>query len=54
MVIFLINGVPIEEGWINRKNSEDFSQLINYQDEYAKEQGGFLWVNKVVLLMWQY
>ena len=28
-------GSPIEESWINRKNSEDFSQLINYQDEYA-------------------
>ena len=33
---FFDNGVPIEESWINRKNSEDFSQLINYQDEYAE------------------
>lgn len=29
-------GSPIEESWINRKGSEDFSQLINYQEEYAK------------------
>ena len=25
------NGKPIEESWINRKNSEDFSNLINYE-----------------------
>jgi len=30
------NGSPVEESWINRKNSEDFSQLINYQDEYGE------------------
>ena len=30
------NGSPIEESWINRKNSEDFSQLINYQDDYSE------------------
>ncbi len=29
-------GNPIEESWINRKNSDDFSQLINYQDEYGE------------------
>ena len=29
------NGNPIEESWINRKGSENFSQLINYQDEYG-------------------
>ena len=28
------NGQPLEYNWINRKNSEDFSQLVNYQDEY--------------------
>jgi selenocysteine lyase/cysteine desulfurase len=28
------NGVPLEENWINRKNSEDFSGLVNYQDQY--------------------
>ncbi|MBS1491513.1 MAG: aminotransferase class V-fold PLP-dependent enzyme [Bacteroidetes bacterium] len=27
-------GKPIEENWINRKHSEDFSRLINYQEEY--------------------
>ena len=30
------DGKPIEESWINRKGSDDFSNLINYQDEYAK------------------
>ena len=30
------NGFPIEESWINRKNSEDFSQLINYQEDYSE------------------
>ncbi|MBX7125833.1 MAG: aminotransferase class V-fold PLP-dependent enzyme [Cyclobacteriaceae bacterium] len=28
------NGTPIEENWINRKNSEDFTGLVNYQDNY--------------------
>ena len=28
------NGRPIEENWINRKASDDFSQLVNYQPEY--------------------
>ena len=28
------HGKPIEENWINRKNSEDFTRLVNYQDEY--------------------
>ena len=28
------NGIPIEENWINRKNSEDFAGLVNYEDEY--------------------
>jgi selenocysteine lyase/cysteine desulfurase len=28
------NGKPIEENWINRLHSEDFSSLINYQQEY--------------------
>ncbi len=27
-------GTPIEENWINRYNSEDFSQLVNYEDQY--------------------
>jgi selenocysteine lyase/cysteine desulfurase len=28
-------GRPLEEGWIQRKNSEDFSALIQYTSEYA-------------------
>jgi selenocysteine lyase/cysteine desulfurase len=28
------NGEPLEEGWIARKNSEDFRGLVNYRDEY--------------------
>ena len=28
------DGLPIEESWLNRKNSEDFSGLTNYNDEY--------------------
>lgn len=27
-------GEPLEEGWIARYNSEDFSNLVNYQDYY--------------------
>jgi len=30
----LQNGIPLEEGWITRKNSEDFSGLVDYEDEY--------------------
>jgi len=28
------NGIPLEENWIARKGSDDFSNLIHYQDEY--------------------
>lgn len=28
------SGLPLEENWIDRKNSEDFSGLVNYQSEY--------------------
>lgn len=27
-------GSPIEENWINRKDSEDFAGLVNYKDDY--------------------
>lgn len=27
-------GVPLEEGWINRKGSEDFARLVDYQPDY--------------------
>jgi selenocysteine lyase/cysteine desulfurase len=29
------DGVPLEENWINRRGSEDFSGLVSYRDEYA-------------------
>lgn len=28
------NGIPLEETWIARKGSEDFRNLVQYQDEY--------------------
>lgn len=28
------DGVPLEEGWITRKDSENFSSLVDYQPEY--------------------
>jgi selenocysteine lyase/cysteine desulfurase len=28
------DGQPLEYNWINRLNSEDYSQLVNYQDSY--------------------
>lgn len=28
------NGVPLEENWINRHNSEDFTGLVQYQSRY--------------------
>lgn len=28
------NGSPIEESWLNRKDSEDFRNLVNYQPQY--------------------
>jgi selenocysteine lyase/cysteine desulfurase len=31
----LINGKPQEESWLMRKGAEDFSKLIDYQDDYA-------------------
>ena len=27
-------GIPVEENWINRLGSEDFTNLVNYQSEY--------------------
>lgn len=31
------NGNPIEENWINRENSEDFSNLVNYNPNYKEK-----------------
>jgi len=28
------NGVPLEENWLNRAGSEDFSGLVQYEDDY--------------------
>jgi len=28
------NGTPLEESWLNRAGSEDFSRLVDYRDEY--------------------
>lgn len=28
------NGSPVEENWMNRKDSENFSALVNYREEY--------------------
>jgi selenocysteine lyase/cysteine desulfurase len=28
------NGTPLEENWLNRAGSEDFSRLVDYRDEY--------------------
>lgn len=30
----LAGGLPIEEGWLDRKGSEDFTELVNYTDQY--------------------
>lgn len=30
----LTGGIPLEEGWIVRKNSEDFTALIDYEEDY--------------------
>jgi selenocysteine lyase/cysteine desulfurase len=30
----LQDGTPLEEGWIVRKNSEDFSGLVDYEEDY--------------------
>ena len=37
----LCNGVPLEENWINRKNSEDFSTLVNYETAYQEKAGRY-------------
>ncbi|MCK5424434.1 MAG: aminotransferase class V-fold PLP-dependent enzyme [Emcibacter sp.] len=34
-------GVPLEEGWIARKGSEDFARLVDYQPEYQPGAGRF-------------
>lgn len=36
------NGQPIEENWINRKNSEDFKNLVNYQSAYKPKANRYM------------
>ncbi len=38
---FCSNGIPIEENWINRKNSENFTGLVNYESDYQPKAGRF-------------
>jgi len=35
------NGTPIENNWINRLNSDDFSQLVNYQPKYRTDMSRY-------------
>ncbi len=32
----MLHGVPLEENWINRRGSEDFARLVDYEDAYAE------------------
>ncbi|NNE56021.1 MAG: aminotransferase class V-fold PLP-dependent enzyme, partial [Flavobacteriales bacterium] len=34
-------GTPIEENWINRKDSDQFENLINYQSDYQPKAGRY-------------
>ena len=34
-------GEPIEESWINRYNSEDFTRLVNYESRYQPKAGRY-------------
>ena len=36
------NGIPIEENWINRKDSDDFAGLVNFQSEYRPMAGRYM------------
>ena len=35
------NGVPIEENWINRKDSDQFEKLVAYEDQYRPKAGRY-------------
>jgi len=35
------DGEPIENNWINRYNSQDFAQLVNYQNNYQPKAGRY-------------
>ncbi|MFT5246923.1 MAG: selenocysteine lyase/cysteine desulfurase [Litorivivens sp.] len=34
-------GRPIEENWINRKDSDQFENLVNYEDQYQEKAGRY-------------
>ena len=34
-------GTPLEETWMNRKNAQDFSNLIDYDDHYTPDAGRY-------------
>lgn len=61
-----LNGIPLEEGWIERKDSENFAGLVNYTDDYQPgairydvgERSNFILVPMLIkaldqLLEWQ-
>ena len=35
------NGIPLEENWINRKNSDDFQGLVDYTPQYRPVSGRY-------------
>ena len=55
------NGIPIEENWSNRLNSENFSGLTNYESEYKPmanrysvgESGNFIYVKMQIAALKQ-
>jgi len=36
------SGEPVEENWINRLNSNDFENLVNYEDEYKPKANRYM------------
>lgn len=37
----MTDGQPLEYNWMNRKHSEDFARLVNYQDDYQPKADKF-------------
>ncbi len=35
------DGLPIEDNWMNRLHSEDFNNLVNYQDQFQAKAGRY-------------
>ena len=50
-------GTPIEHNWMNRHNSEDFSGLTNYQDQYKEKAASINFIvgleDSYVFRFWQ-